>query len=110
MLTPYARSGPPPRVGIHDFMPIDAIGVQRFAHKIPVRHAWICPLLRIILTRLRLPAQHVRSAGPSKEGRGNPKSLGSPPEDELPRQSAFGRNSGGLPTNRRRKNDASTPP
>ena len=68
MLTPYARSGPPPRVGIHDFMPIDAIGVQRFAHKIPVRHAWICPLLRIVLTRLRLPAQHVRSAGPSKGG------------------------------------------
>src|SRR5213593_4871220 len=87
MLNPCARSGHPPPVGIRHFTSIDAIGVELFAHNIPVRHAWICPLLRIILIGgLRLPAPHVRSAGPPKGGRGNPKSLGSPPEDELPRQ------------------------
>src|SRR5947208_2129544 len=109
MLTPCARSGHAPPVGIRHFTPIDAIGVEFLAHNFPIRHAWICRLLRIILARLRLPAPHVRSAGPWKGGRGNPESLGSPPEDELPRQSALGRKSG-IPTDRRRKHDASTPP
>ena len=30
-------------------MLIDAIGVECFRHNFPVRHAWICRLLRIIL-------------------------------------------------------------
>ena len=70
-------------------------GVE-FAHNFPVRHAWMCHVLRRILACLRLPAQHVRSAGPSKGGRGNPKSFGSPRVDELPREFALGRNSGPL--------------
>ena len=70
-------------------------GVE-FAHNFPVRHAWMGHVLRRILACLRLPAQHVRSAGPLKGGRGNPKSFGSPRVDELPREFALGRNSGPL--------------
>ena len=91
---------PPPRVDIHHSMPIDAIGVE-FTHNFPVWHAWMCCLLRIIL--LRLPAQLARSAGHSKGGRRIPKSFGSPPEDEFLRESALGRNPGGIPTHRPRR-------
>ena len=101
-VNPLRPLRPPPPVGIRHFTPIDAIGVEFLAHNFPIRHAWICRLLRIILARLRLPAPHVRSAGPWKGGRGNPESLGSPPEDELPRQSALGRKSG-IPTDRRKE-------
>src|SRR5206468_8068268 len=87
---------PPPGGDKSHITSLMPTGVE-FTHNFPISHAWMYLVLRNILARLRLPAQHVRSAGPSKGGRGNPKSFGSTRVDELLREFALGRNSGPVP-------------
>src|SRR5438093_11555326 len=56
---------PSPRVGIHYFMPIAAIGVEFFAYNFPVRHAsiWLVPVFGHSMWDRRCPRTGINPGG-----------------------------------------------